>query len=182
VIKDMKYSVCISAVFHGRDVFQSLVQIKDLGIDTFEFWKWWDIDLTPYQRAIDELNMKISCFCTKSFCLTDASLRDQYLDDLKTSIATAKMLGVNKLITQVGNELPDIPRTEQHRNIVNGLKACAPILEDAGITLVFEPLNTLVDHKGYYLYSSDEAFEIQEEVNSSFVNRRNKLSSHIQGD
>lgn len=165
----MKFSVCVDAVFRGRDIFESLVQIKKLEIDTFEFWKWWGIDLTPYRRAIDELDMKISCFCTKSFCLTDAGLRDQYIEDLKASIETAKLLGARKLITQVGNELPDIPRVKQHQNIVNGLKACVPILEDAGIMLLFEPLNTVVDHKGYYLYSSDEAFEIQDEVGSPYV-------------
>ncbi len=35
--------------------------------------------------------------------------------------------------------------------------------------LVFEPLNTLVDHKGYYLYSSEEAFRIADQVNSPKV-------------
>ena len=32
--------------------------------------------------------------------------------------------------------------------------------------LVIEPLNTYVDHAGYYLWSSDEAFQIVGEVNS----------------
>ena len=44
-----------------------------------------------------------------------------------------------------------------------------PYLEKAGITLVVEPLNIRVDHKGYYLYSSDEAAEVIKEVDSSNV-------------
>ena len=43
------------------------------------------------------------------------------------------------------------------------------MLETAGRTLVIEPLNELVDHAGYYLIRSDEAFEIVEEVGSSNV-------------
>ena len=34
------------------------------------------------------------------------------------------------------------------------------------MVLLLEPLNVLVDHKGYFLYRSDEAFEILREVNS----------------
>ena len=44
-----------------------------------------------------------------------------------------------------------------------------PYLEKAGITLVVEPLNIRIDHKGYYLYSSDEAAEVIKEVDSSNV-------------
>lgn len=35
--------------------------------------------------------------------------------------------------------------------------------------LVIEPLNTLVDHKGYYLDRSKEGFQIVNEVDSPFV-------------
>jgi hydroxypyruvate isomerase len=49
------------------------------------------------------------------------------------------------------------------------LKEAAPLLEDAGITLVIEPLNELVDHAGYYLVRSDEAFELVDEVGSDAV-------------
>lgn len=43
------------------------------------------------------------------------------------------------------------------------------ILKDTGITLVIEPLNTRVDHKGYFLSSSDEAAGILKTVNSPSV-------------
>ena len=43
------------------------------------------------------------------------------------------------------------------------------MLEAAGVTLVIEPLNELVNHAGYYLVRSDEAFEIIDEVGSDHV-------------
>ena len=60
-------------------------------------------------------------------------------------------------------------REEQHASFVKGLCACVPLLEENHLTLVIEPLNTRIDHKGYYLWSSQEAFQIVEEVGSSHV-------------
>ena len=62
-----------------------------------------------------------------------------------------------------------IPRDQQHQCLVDGLKAAAPMLETAGITLVIEPLNELVDHAGYFLIRADEAFQIIDEVASPNV-------------
>ncbi len=49
------------------------------------------------------------------------------------------------------------------------LKTAAPLAEEAGVTLVLEPLNILVDHPGYFLTSSREGFEIVEQVGSPAV-------------
>ena len=57
----------------------------------------------------------------------------------------------------------------QHQCLVDGLKEAAPLLEASGVTLVIEPLNELVDHPGYYLIRSDEAFEIVQKVGSQRV-------------
>ena len=62
-----------------------------------------------------------------------------------------------------------VSRDQQHQSLVDGLKEAAPMLESADITLVIEPLNELVDHAGYYLTRSDEAFDIIDEVASSHV-------------
>ena len=60
-------------------------------------------------------------------------------------------------------------RAAQHRAIVEKLKAGAPLLEDAGVTAVVEPLNILVDHAGYYLSTSAEGLELVDEVGSPNV-------------
>ena len=61
------------------------------------------------------------------------------------------------------------PREEQHASIVAGLKAGAPILEEYGVTLLIEPLNTKVNHKGYILEKSEDAFAIIDAVGSERV-------------
>ena len=80
-----------------------------------------------------------------------------------------KALGTNVLISQVGDFLEGVPRVAQHESLVEGLREVAPLLEQSGITLVIEPLNERVNHPGYYLVRSDEAFQIIDEVNSNNI-------------
>ena len=160
----MKISVCVDALFNGKDFVESLGAIKKAGIDAIEFWSWWDKDLDKVKKAKEELGIEIIAFCTKMVSLVDASKRTEYLVGLRESIKVAKALDCKTLISQVGNELYNSTEIEQHENLVEGLRACAPILEEEGITLVIEPLNILVDHMGYYLSRSKEAFKIIDEV------------------
>jgi len=165
----MKISVCVDAIYNGKDFIKSVNELAQNNIKEIEFWSWWDKDIESILKVQREKNIKIVAFCTKFISLTDENKRDEFIIGLKESIAIAKKIGCNTLIAQVGEELKSISREAQHVSIVKGLKTCAPILEEADIKLVFEPLNTLVDHKGYYLYSSNEAFTIVDEVNSKNI-------------
>jgi hydroxypyruvate isomerase len=165
----MQYSICVDAVFEGKDIGQSLACIKQLGFQGFEFWGWWDKDIPALVQQKDALGLEVTACCTKFISLVDPACRAAYIDGLGESLEVAKALGCSKLISQVGNERPNVPRQEQHASLVDGLRACVPLLEKAGVTLVFEPLNTRVDHPGYYLTQSAEAFDIVDAVGSENV-------------
>ena len=164
----MKISVCVDAVYKNKDLFESLKKIKNSGHDNFEFWSWWDKDIEKIKKVKQELEMNITTFCTRFISLTDPSKREEYLQGLKESIVVAKELGCKQLITQTGDDT-NKERSVQYTSLIEGLKKCAPILEASDITLLVEPLNTRVDHVGYYLYNSDEAFEIIHKVGSPNV-------------
>lgn len=164
----MKISVCLDAVYRDRDIVSAMQEVRAMGIDTIEFWDWWKKDLDELENVLAETGLKISTFCTKFESLVDAKSHPMYLAGLKETIEVAKRFGVNRIISQVGNAT-DASRDEQYRNIINGLKLCLPYLESAGITLMLEPLNILVNHKGYYLSRSEEAFKIVEEIDSPWV-------------
>ncbi|MCA0757373.1 TIM barrel protein [Paenibacillus sp. N4] len=164
-----KISISLEAVFTGRDFIKSMEAIKSIGINAFEFWSWWDKDLVRIQAAKESLGLDLAAFATRFISLADPAQRSAYIAGLRESIAVARRMNCPTLISQVGNELPGVPRAVQHQSIVEGLKQAALYCEEAGITLVVEPLNTVVDHPGYYLYSSDEAFRIIDEVGSPYV-------------
>ena len=164
----MNLSVCIDAVYKGRAFIDALTEVASLGIDSFEFWSWWDKDIDQIREAKERLDLTVVACCTRFITLVDASQRDAYLSGLRETIEVCQQLGCTRIISQVGDDL-GIDRVIQRKSLVDGLKASAPLLEATGITLVFEPLNVLVDHAGYYLTSSAESFEIVDAVASPNV-------------
>jgi len=164
----MKISVCIDAVLPGNDTAQKLRDLKRIGCQAFEFWSWWDKDLNVLKSAMEETGLALAAMCTRFISLTEPSKRGDYLRGLKESIGEAKKMGCRTLISQVGDDSGE-DRAKQHQSVADGLKECVPLLRDAGIVLAVEPLNITIDHRGYYLWSSAEGFEIVREVDSPYV-------------
>ena len=165
----MYYSACIPALFRGVSIADALPLVKEAGLDHYEFWMWQEKEIEAIAAAQKETGLTPVSMCTTEFILTDPDKREAFVEGIRKTIPVCHTLGCKKIITQVGPELSHLSRKEQHESIVAGLKACAPLLEEADITLVFEPLNTRIDHKGYYLWSCEEAFEIQKEVGSTHI-------------
>lgn len=165
----MYYSVCLPAVLRGVPMEESLKTVRKAGFDRYEIWGWWNLELENMQNIASEQDLSITALCTKFVPLTNSDLREQYLEGLKETALTCRKLGCKTVISQVGQELQGVSRKLQHKSIVEGLKACVPILEAYNLTLVIEPLNTKINHPGYYLWKASEAFEIIEEVGSEQV-------------
>ena len=106
--------------------------------------------------------------CTTEFRMTNPAFRTLWLAGLAESVKAANRVGAKRLITQVGQDT-GAERALQHEAIVATLKEARPILEDSGVTIMIEPLNTLVNHPGYYLWSAVEAFDIIHEVDHPLV-------------
>ena len=168
-MNQLRPSVCIDAVFEGLAPGDAIELVKEAGISAIEFWGWWDRDLAEIEAARNKAGMEISACCTKFISLVDASLRGQYLAGLEAAIQAAQRLNCQTLISQVGDALPGVSRADQHAALVEGLREAVPMLEAGQVTLVIEPLNELIDHQGYYLVRSDEAFQIIDEVDSPNV-------------
>lgn len=164
----MQFSVCIDALFRGRPQEEALEALKAAGFYTFEFWGWWDRDLDGLAAKARSLGLSCAALCTRFISLTDPAQRDAYIAGLGESIGAAKKTGAKLIISQLGNDT-GCRRDFQHRSIVAGLRAALPLLEESGLTLVIEPLNGRRDHRGTYLESSDEGFEIIREVGSGRV-------------
>jgi len=165
----MKLSVCINAPTGEMSRTDAMKLAKKLGYSAVEFWEGnQDFDLEAFKSTLSETGLTLACmgFATG---LVDPATRDQFLDHVKISLPKAKALGAKCMIATTGDELKGVPREQQHQSIVEGLKEAAKIVAGSGITIVLEPLNVLVNHAGYYLYSSTEAFEIIRKVNSPDV-------------
>ncbi len=166
----LRFSVCVEMIFSDLPFEDRLDAVADAGFQAIEFWRWRNKDLQAIKKRADRLGLQIAAFvCEAPGSLVNPADRDGWVAGARESIDIACEIGVSTLIVTTGNELEDISRWAQHDSIVAGLRAVAPYAEQRGVTLVLEPLNVLVDHKGYYLYSSQEGFDIVRAVESPAV-------------
>ena len=176
----MKLSVCICMVLREVEFVDRIARVQEAGYGAFEFWGWSGLDLDAVGAAKDATGLELAALCVDSSepevkkalgggSLVNPEVRPAFVAAARETIAVARRLGTSTIIATCGNEQEGLSREVMHQSIVDGLKAVAPAAEDAGVTFVLEPLNTLVDHKGYYLWSSAEGFDICRAVGSPGV-------------
>ncbi len=162
------FTPCLSAMYREKNLEERIADIRANGFSAMECWCLGDMMGQNLPELLRKYDMELFAFCPDAFILNDPAARDDYLDSLRVAIDRAKKLNCRALITQVGQD-NGWPRNVQRQSIIDGLRAAAPMLEQAGIVLLVEPLNTVKDHIGYYLSSSEEAFEIIRLVGSPNV-------------
>ena len=164
----MRLCVPVPCFFGDMELSTAIQKVRALGFDAAETYEWRGQDLDAVKNACAETGVELLSMCTTEFRMTDPAFRKAWLEGLRESCAAARRAGVKRLITQVGQDT-GAPREAQHEGIAAALREARPILEDSGVTIMIEPLNTLVDHKGYYLWSSAEAFALIREVGHPLV-------------
>jgi len=139
---------------------------KKLGFTAVEFWEGQDFDITAYKQGLEGLTLACMGYATD---FIDPNARTKTLDDFAKSLSNAKELGAKGIIIAAGQTLPDLSHKAQHESLITGLKEAAKLVKGTGINILLEPLNTLVDHVGYFLDSSLKAFDIIRDVGSPNV-------------
>jgi len=156
-------------LFRECKFLERISKVAELGIPGFEFWGIADKDLAGIAKLRDELDLTLVGMVGTSQPLTDPNNMDAAIVELKQNIAIAQDIRCQSLIVTSGPQQPNVEPQVQHDTIVDILKAVAPSAETANITIVLEPLNTIVNHPGTYLSSSFEGYDIIREVGSSKV-------------
>ena len=159
----MRICIPVPCFFGKQDFCDALYKISELGFDAAETYDWKSLDLEKVKNTCAETGVELISMCTTEFNMTSPEKRKDWLAGLKESCEAANKIGVKHLITQVGPDTGE-ERQKQHESITEALKEAKPILEQTGVTIMIEPLNTLVNHPGYYLWSAVEGFDIVREV------------------
>ena len=162
----MKFSACIYWLFaEEAPAFADRIRAaRDAGLDGVEFWRWTNKDLDGIEAALNETGLPLVGIVAEPMIpLTDPGRHDEFLDGLDASIRTARRLGAPVLIAQTGNLL-ETPREAQRQALVDCLRRAADRLAGTGVVLAIEPLNTRVDHVGYFLDSTAEGLDIVDEI------------------
>jgi hydroxypyruvate isomerase len=162
----MKFSPCLDIFFNDRPFGERMKAVHDLGYQQFEFWSWWDKDISEIADLSRELDIEVAAYCTHFVSLVDRAKRDRYLDGLAQTIESVRRTNTRIIISQVGDELSGISRQDHLDTLVCGLREAASLLAGSDIVLAIEPLNTYYDHRGYFLSSSAESIGILKQVDS----------------
>ena len=176
----IRLSACIEMLFNEYSFPERPAAAKAAGIEAIEFWGWANKDLDELCSAVKAAGVAVAACSVgtaddrraeaiKAYGLLDKRNAGIFAESVQETIEAVRPLGIPTLLVTVGQELAGVPRSAQHDAIVESLLTAAPIAEKEGVTLVVEPLNILVNHKGYYLSSSHEAAEILKSVNSPRV-------------
>jgi hydroxypyruvate isomerase len=165
-------SACIEMLFKNEHLAMAdrIRAAHAIGLQRVEFWGWRDKDLDSIERALLETGIVLTCMMLDPRTpIVDPAAHNAFLQALQETAPIANRLGTGALIVLTGNARPTIPRAEQHAAIVAALKSAAPIAAASGLMLLLEPLNTKLDHVGYYLDTTKEGLDIIEEVGSPAV-------------
>ncbi len=175
----MKLSVCAETVFTDRDIAGRAEGIGRHGIKDFELWDLRWHDPLTLERTIHEDGYRLLSYAGNRDCtLINPDDRAGFLAELDTNLQRAQALKASALIvlTDAVDDKgipipPDRPLTHDEKlaSVQEGLSQAVPRAEEAGITLLVEPLNTKVDHPGYFLPDSATGLELVRAVNSPRV-------------
>ena len=174
-----RVDVCIEAVFTDLPLVERAKRVRDAGFDAVEFWRY---DMGGADRGIPAFGK----FCAENGVLINNSIvntpdarvggslvdpadRPKYIARLKETIKVCKGIDCHAAITCTGNARPGVSYAAQKRSIIDTLKAAADVAEAEDFRLFLEPLNTLVNHHGYFLSSAEDAGDICRQVGSARV-------------
>jgi len=165
-----RLSVCLEAVFHRTRPFEArLDEVRQAGVDAFEFWSWGDKDLNALDARRRGLGLHVANFaCERGGPLTLPESAERFVPALRASIDTARRLHCRRMMANVGDEIVGVPREKQAGHIIEALRAGAPLLEESGITLCVEPQNRR-DFKDFFLCTLPDGLRIIREVDSPNV-------------
>jgi hydroxypyruvate isomerase len=174
----VKISVCLETVFTDLPLSQRIEAIAGAGFREVEFWHpegTFDGKTVRFDMAKDAAELKEACrksgVTVNDFAMhawdgsiggspVKAADRAKYLEQIGRMIEYGKSIGCSKGITLSGIVDPALTRTQMRANLESALGEAVALASKAGFTLLLEPLNTLVDHAGYYLDSATEGAEI----------------------
>ncbi|HBP38299.1 MAG TPA: hydroxypyruvate isomerase [Clostridiales bacterium] len=154
-----KISLCLETVFPELKLADRIRKAADAGFQAVEFWDPSSADLSGIAAAAAACNVAIvGCTLSEPRVYQMDRQAGPVVANVRKSVAIARELGCPTLIG-LSSDLEG-HRDSQKNILIENLKRVADIVAQAGVTLVLEPLNSLVDHKGCYLDSAMVGFEI----------------------
>ena len=165
-------SPCLEWLFAdgGRPFPDRIHEASAEGFSQVEFWTTSDKDLEQVEKALRKVAVAVTCFVSEpTGNLVDPETHPAFLRGIEQSAELAARLNARNLIVVSGDARPGVERRRQRDSVTEALRRAAPIASSVGVRLLLEPLNTRVDHPGYFLDSTAEALDVIQDVGDPSV-------------
>lgn len=177
-------SVCAECFFTDLPFEQRVKRIADIGYKYIEFWhpegtfNGTDIDfsqakdVSTLNEVVKETGITYNDFAFGAWDgsiggnATNSSDHEKWLQQGQKMLDFANAIDCPKGIILSGMTQSDLTVEQMNENLLTAFGKAAQMAEKAGVILVIEPLNSLVDHGGYYLDKTEEAVKIIRQINS----------------
>lgn len=152
------------------EIYDRISLAAEAGFDAIEFWRWSEREVNRLADAAAMAQIPISAMVGEPMIpLTRPENQNVFLEGLGQSIEVARILKCPTLIVQTGNYFEDLEFETQQHALINTLKKAGELLEGSGVRIGVEPLNTLIDHPGYFLHDTKLACTIIDSVDHECI-------------
>ena len=174
----MKLSLCLEMLFTDRPFIERLAIASRLGYRAVEFWDWRDKDVTAVADTAARHGLTVGAMSgNRRHGLIDPESLAGLIDEMEQVFAAARQLNcrhimmLSDVLNDDGSAAPSKPLSaeEKGESIAENLRMLAGHPQAAGFTLLLEPLNTALDHRGCFLNHSAPGVEIVRRVDSPRV-------------
>lgn len=137
-----------------------------------EHINWTDAEAAAKLKFVRSFNLGLDTIIAtpdwvkRPVSMVNPEQRDNFLTDVKTAIGWAQKLESPQIILMGGNAISGKTYEEQYASLVEGSKRAADLAAKANLTLIFEPLNSKVNHKGYFLTTCVEGLKLVKDVDN----------------
>jgi hydroxypyruvate isomerase len=166
-------------VFTDLPFLDRISKAAETGYDAIEFWNWGDKDLQSIVRASENSGIEVLSFqSNRGGSLINPEFRDRFVSGIKESLEKANSFGIENMFLltdelgpdrSVIDRAPEISENAKYHSVLDGLQVVAELAEQANVVLNLEPLNTKVDHPGYWLNHVELGFELVRIVSSPYL-------------
>ncbi len=151
-----------------RPPLERVAAAADTGFGQAEIWYWpnWDIDRLT--KACRRHGVSMSQIGGWDFepRLSDPEHRSRFRDGIARAVEVALRLGAPRINVNGPVLRPGEDPVSVRAGVGEALAGAIAVVEEAGLTLMVEPMNVRVDHPGYALPTSADVIEVCEAVGS----------------
>jgi len=140
-----------------------------------EYANWTDADIARIKKLARSFRLGMDALIAtpdwnkRPVSMVDPAQRGNFLADVRNAITYAQKLEVSQILLMSGNAMAGRTHDEQYASLLEGSKRAGDLVAAANLTAIVEPLNSLVNHRGFFLTTCVEGAKLIRQVDNPQV-------------